>query len=1218
SGWDFTTLWNGSVNIATKHGLDLNAVSNSNFSNNTFDGIGVGIYVLGAGSYTTVHNNSMIGCGSGFASQTYANNNQWTITDNIMTNSPSSWAISYNGSPLEVSGNDFTGSVNGIYFQGANNFTMQGNSNVWDLAGGGTALSINYTNGFTVDGLTAVGGGNRAVSVTNSNNIMVDGLETCGYNEGIYFQAGSGHTVKNSSFSEAGSGVTVYPNTTVSVIDNNFHNVSTDVSYNPTNTNVTISGSQTVSSATWCPAAPNALPVADAGADQLIESLTGSENVSLDGTGSSDPDQDNLTYSWVLNGSEVSQAASFTTSLGYGVHTFTLTVDDGISGTDNDDVVVSIVDPLVAYWKAEGNGVDETPNNNDVSPAGSGAVTYCIGADGQGFEFTGSNWMEIADKPSLNIGTGDLAIVMWAKLTGASGIETLLDKRDPSNGFKGYVVYTINNGFVGAQINTGNNYLNWISPINIADSQWHHIVFTIDRDNTAGGYITVDGTQTYTFDPTGFVGDVNNAAPLRIGGRNDGLENWVGCIDDVRLYNHAFTPTEIADDFNNVTPPTNAAPIADAGNDMELGCVLESAEVTLDGSDSSDPDDDALTYSWSLGGNEVSTLASFTASLAPGTYTYTLTVNDGTLSASAEVTITLNADTQAPTLALTGDNPFSLPMYTIFTDPGFTVSDNCDGDPSVTSVSNLNENIPGSYTLTYTATDAGGNASTAERIVNVINTAPTADPVSEVILSFGEDLLTADLDLATVFADVDVNDVLSYAFTSSNATVASVSLSGSVLSMSALDLGVSNISITATDPWGAHVTTYFTLTVNVTSTLADALLFAQSEIKIKKDVEVYSGNLLVNEGSSHGNHHDDDEDDDEDDDNDEDDDRHGNGHDDDGDDHGRYQLSLDKDSHVAPGYALMADRIDIKQNTLVESDVYANDLDNSGDITGDIFGDIVTPLFATLPPFKSGAAGSQNITVNKNQTLELAPGDYGRIYVKDRGTITFTGGIYNIEKLEAQKSSHVRFETATEVRVEDEVKLAKNTYVGPAGGSYIGASDIIFYISGDHHHSAKLEEDVVFYGTIYSQEGEVELKKDVSFTGSILAEKISIDKDCELTVDSYFSSTSGGGVSKAAGRLAWVEPEMEAEIPLASGLNGNYPNPFNPSTSIDFALSQAGQVSLKIYDIRGAEVADLARGFHEAGYYSISFSPENLSSGTYLYVLDSGSFREVKRMVYLK
>jgi hypothetical protein len=286
----------------------------------------------------------------------------------------------------------------------------------------------------------------------------------------------------------------------------------------------------------------NQPPVADAGADQLVESLSGSENISLDGTGSDDPDGDILSYSWVLNGFEESTNASFSTTLGFGVHTFTLTVDDGNGETDTDDVVISIIDPMIAHWKAEGNGLDETANNNHVTTGGASAVTYGIGADGQGFEFTGSNWMEIADNPTLDIGTGDLAIVMWAKLSGANGIETLLDKRDPNDGWKGYVVYTIDNGFVGAQINTGGAYTNWISPINIADNQWHHIVFTIDRDNPTGGYITVDGTQTYTFDPTAYMGDVNNDGPLRIGGRNDGVENWVGSIDDVRLYNHAFTP----------------------------------------------------------------------------------------------------------------------------------------------------------------------------------------------------------------------------------------------------------------------------------------------------------------------------------------------------------------------------------------------------------------------------------------------------------------------------------------------------------------------------------------------------------------------------------------------------------------------------------------------------------------------------------------------------
>ncbi len=89
-------------------------------------------------------------------------------------------------------------------------------------------------------------------------------------------------------------------------------------------------------------------------------------------------------------------------------------------------------------------------------------------------------------------------------------------------------------------------------------------------------------------------------------------------------------------------------------------------------------------------------------------------------------------------------------------------------------------------------------------------------------------------------------------------------------------------------------------------------------------------------------------------------------------------------------------------------------------------------------------------------------------------------------------------------------------------------------------------------------------------------------------------------------------------LPENYSLSQNYPNPFNPSTTIKFALQTASDISLKIYDINGAEVAQVARGHYEAGYYSFNFSPQNLSSGTYLYVLEAGSFREVKRLVYLK
>lgn len=89
-------------------------------------------------------------------------------------------------------------------------------------------------------------------------------------------------------------------------------------------------------------------------------------------------------------------------------------------------------------------------------------------------------------------------------------------------------------------------------------------------------------------------------------------------------------------------------------------------------------------------------------------------------------------------------------------------------------------------------------------------------------------------------------------------------------------------------------------------------------------------------------------------------------------------------------------------------------------------------------------------------------------------------------------------------------------------------------------------------------------------------------------------------------------------LPQSYALDQNYPNPFNPNTSIRIALPAAGDVSLKVYDINGSEVAELANGHHEAGQHSFNFSPQNLSSGTYLYVLETGSFREVKRMVYLK
>jgi len=100
------------------------------------------------------------------------------------------------------------------------------------------------------------------------------------------------------------------------------------------------------------------------------------------------------------------------------------------------------------------------------------------------------------------------------------------------------------------------------------------------------------------------------------------------------------------------------------------------------------------------------------------------------------------------------------------------------------------------------------------------------------------------------------------------------------------------------------------------------------------------------------------------------------------------------------------------------------------------------------------------------------------------------------------------------------------------------------------------------------------------------------------------------------GSLMAVDPTLTY---MHHGLQSrNYPNPFNPSTSIEFFLESAGHVALIVYDITGAQVIQLVDGNYGAGLHTVQFNPGSFSAGTYLYVIESNGAREVKRMAYLK
>jgi len=89
----------------------------------------------------------------------------------------------------------------------------------------------------------------------------------------------------------------------------------------------------------------------------------------------------------------------------------------------------------------------------------------------------------------------------------------------------------------------------------------------------------------------------------------------------------------------------------------------------------------------------------------------------------------------------------------------------------------------------------------------------------------------------------------------------------------------------------------------------------------------------------------------------------------------------------------------------------------------------------------------------------------------------------------------------------------------------------------------------------------------------------------------------------------------------------NFPNPFNPSTSIQYALSSEQFVSLKVYDVLGNEIATLVNEEKLAGSYEIEFSAiggsasggdaTTLPSGIYFYNLQAGDFVETKKMIII-
>jgi cytochrome c peroxidase len=294
-------------------------------------------------------------------------------------------------------------------------------------------------------------------------------------------------------------------------------------------------------------------------------------------------------------------------------------------------------------------------------------------------------------------------------------------------------------------------------------------------------------------------------------------------------------------------------------------------------------------------------------------------------------------------------------------------------------------------------------------------------------------------------------------------------------------------------------------------------------------------------------------------------------------------------------------------------------------------------MFApVVMPALDFTAGGDNVNVDEMEEADLEPGSYGDVVLKKGSTLRLREGEFFFNSLFIGGGARLQYTESGDAPAEVEFGMAptERTIVNVVGDVWLGTAAQI--TSGSESNSDRFRlnalasvqfeasRDNVIHGTLFAPNSLVSIGPNTTFRGSVFARAISIASGVEFK---HHHAPMGGPVSKISRVIPKDDdptPHLDtARTPLAFSLSQNQPNPFNPTTTIRFALPDTRDVQLHIYDVTGRLVRTLASGPMLAGRHVLSWdgTDENdnrVASGVYLYKLIAGHDTDQKKMIVLK